>query len=554
MNIFLASFGIFGNAYIDLTPEGLYTLTSKMTKECEKIFYDDNGDLREPGITITFCDDRDNIIDNTTTRVIYYMAVALSKKFPNCNVECYNVKMNPTSVAKYKTTSLTSIKSTDVIVSYGTRYRILSAESFWHIGSNNTVYAYDGEYKLASVMLSLTLVNRPVAYFVTDHGETYYDVANPENENNSKTGMLVDLLQERGLAVANLSLKELTEKAEAESLATGKRVDPKIPDDCVLLIINNPTSDLRNDGNPKDFFYVSESDMLNRYMLEGRGSVVVTLDYDREQILGNLEDFLYEWGMECTRTLVTDTENKIDNMRGDDTTIIADYNLEEGSYANDIYGAFASMSSAPKYIIDNAGSILCTYGESKNISEMGASKITRIYAPFLNSSDSSIAYAKGEQGEYNVLASKGGQTVAAITGRENLDTSSGESTYSYVFCAASADFFSTDLLSNASYANYDIISSLVQNIARTDTYADSSLGGLSMNNSDDSFGGKMLLDSSIREQDEFIEAYTPSGKIETTIKKGLTDTRMIIFASIIAAIPIAIAVTGVVICVKRKYL
>ena len=109
LNIFLASFGIFGNAYIDLTPEGLYTLTSKMTKECEKIFYDDNGDLREPGITITFCDDRDNIIDNTTTRVIYYMAVALSKKFSNCNVECYNVKMNPTSVAKYKTTSLTSM-------------------------------------------------------------------------------------------------------------------------------------------------------------------------------------------------------------------------------------------------------------------------------------------------------------------------------------------------------------------------------------------------------------------------------------------------------------
>ena len=30
LNVLVNSFGIFGNFYIDMTPEGLYTLTSKM--------------------------------------------------------------------------------------------------------------------------------------------------------------------------------------------------------------------------------------------------------------------------------------------------------------------------------------------------------------------------------------------------------------------------------------------------------------------------------------------------------------------------------------------
>ena len=555
LNIFITSFGIFGNAYIDLTPEGLYTLRPIMVDACREIFYTDDGSLRDPGIKITFCDDPDNLISNRMTRIVYYMAVALSKKFDNCTVETVNVTMNPTAVAQYKTTSLTSITPTDVIVSYGSRYSINSAASFWQIGSDNKVYSYDGEYKMASVLLSLTLVDRPVAYFVTDHGETYYDVSNPENPMNGETGAFADLLRERGFEIKNLALSALAEEAKAQSIASGKRVDPSIPEDCVLLIINNPKTDFVSDSNEFDsFFYVSETEMLDRYMTEDRGAIMVAMDYAAQ--LPNFEDFLAEWGIECTDRLVKDSVNFVENEDDTETTIIADYELSEQTYAYNIYGDFAKITSSPRVVVGNTGAIISAYGDSVGKTESGSLKSSRIFAPFLYSSVNAETYAKDEiTGQYTNIDDRGKQIIAAVGGRQTINSTTGEYTYSYIFCAASPDFLTTEYIGNASYANYDVISALVQNIARLETHADSALGGLSMNNDDDSFGGKMLVDTSIREKDEYVKGWDENGnQVILSTTKGLTKSALTVYVIIVAVIPLAIGVTGVIICLRRKYL
>ena len=551
LSLFLTSFGIFGNAYLDLTPEGLYTLTPNMKKVCEGIFYMSDGELRDPGIKITFCDDPDNLIQSTTTRLIYYMARAVEGKFSNCEVETVNVRINPTSVAKYKTTSLTEIKPSDIIVSYGSRYSIVSADQFWHVGSDNKVYAFDGEYKLASVMLSLTLVDRPVAYFVTDHGETYYDVKNTENEMNRDTGSFADLLMQRGFEIKNLSLSKLIEDAEAQSIASGKTVTPKIPEDCVLLVINNPREDFKSNADKfGTFSYVSETDLLDKFMMDNRGSIMVSLDYEKE--LPNFEDFLAEWGIECTDTLVKDNVNSIDD--GLNTTLIADYNFNEETYAYAIYGDYASRSSSPRVIIENTGAIISSYGESEGANEAGTSKTSRIFTPFLYSSKEAKQYGKNSpDGEYSALAGEGQVAVAAIGGRQTINEVTGEYTYAYIFCAASPDFFSTSTLGNATYANFDVISALVQNIARLETHA-SELGGLSYNNSDDTFLGKMLMDESIKEEEEVSVKYDENGNKTTRVYHALTKTMAIVYAVVIMAIPLAIAAVGIVIHIKRKYL
>ena len=545
LNLFLTSFGIFGNAYIDLTPEGLYTLTPEMKDVCDDIFYMSDGTARDPGIKITFCDDPDNLISKTSTRLIYYMATALSKRFKNCDVEYYNVNMNPTALAKYKTTSLSQIKSDDVIISYGSRYSIVSADEFWHIGSDNVVYAFDGEYKLASIMLSLTLVDRPVAYFVTDHGETYYDAADPANEeNNKKTGAFAELLVQRGFELKTLSLGSLIENAEE-----GKA--PAIPDDCVLLIINNPREDFASDPDKLGSFgYVSQTDLLDKFMIDDRGSIMVSFDYKLE--LPNFEDFLAEWSIKCTDTLVKDSINSIDD--GLDTTLIADYNLNEETYAYAIYGEYASRSSSPRVIIENTGAIVSAYGESEGSVESGTPKTSRLFTPFLYSSKEAKQYGVSNSGVYNALAAEGQAVVAAIGGRQTIDEDTGEYSYSYIFCAASPDFFSGSTVGNPSYANFDVISALVQNIARLETHADSSLGGLSMNNSDDKFGGKMLVVSSRREDDKVQTEYDENGKRVTKTYLGLTAPKRVIYTVIIFAIPLAILVVGVVMHIKRKYL
>jgi hypothetical protein len=165
-------------------------------------------------------------------------------------------------------------------------------------------------------------------------------------------------------------------------------------------------------------------------------------------------------------------------------------------------------------------------------------------------------YAKDEiTGQYTNIDDRGKQIIAAVGGRQTINSTTGEYTYSYIFCAASPDFLTTEYIGNASYANYDVISALVQNIARLETHADSALGGLSMNNDDDSFGGKMLVDTSIREKDEYVKGWDENGnQVILSTTKGLTKSALTVYVIIIAVIPLAIGVTGVIICLRRKYL
>ena len=540
LNIWLAKFITFGNAYIDMTPEGLYTLSPEMEEACEDVFDNIPGE-----VDIIFCNDRDYILDETLTRVVYYMALAMDKRFDNCSVKSVNVNLDPTAVARYKTTSLTEITPTDIIITYtptledGTRsgdsrYRIVSAEKFWRIMSDNTVFSYDGEYQMMSYLLSLTLIDRPAAYFLTDHGETYY-TANPttdvEVEMNKQTGVFVDLLHDRGFEVKTLKLSDVK----------------RIPDDCVLLIINNPTEDFRYDPTQaSSLAYVSETEVLDRYMTDERGSIMVSLDYTAN--LPNLEDFLAEWGIECTGLKVTDAVNSVENTVKDDTsTIIADYNLDEESYAYSIYGNYATMTSAPRFVINNTGSLKTAFGIGQDANEPGSSNTLRIFTPFLYSS----ADSQGHNAD-GALAANGKQVIAALGSRQTTDSDSGDMTFSYVFCSVSTDFFSSDYLGNTSYANFDIVSALVQNICRLDTLADDSLGGGNMNG--EKFYGKQIVDTAIRSEDEFTDIFNDDGTPGKEVKYGLTAKRRNVIIAVIATVPVLIAAAGIVVCVKRKYL
>ena len=545
LNLFVSSFGIYSNAYIDLTPEGLYTLRDIMVSTCDDILNDETGNPIEPGITVTFCNDPDNLIDNTYTRVVYYMAIAMSHKFSNFSVETVNVNIDPNAVAKFKTTSLTQINSTNVIVSYGSRYRILDAMDFWHKGTE-VVYSYDGEYKLASIMMSLTLVNRPVAYFVTDHDETYYDPNNIESEGSLELESFAGLLSERGFVIKNLSLSKIIADAEE------KGVTPAIPDDCVLLIVNDPKEDFRVSEDKLDsFYYVSETELLDRYMTENRGSIIVAKDYRLS--LPNLEDFVAEWGIAFGDALVKDPESFIENDDGTHTTLITEYNKDEASYGYNVYGEYADLASAPITVISDCGYVYTAFNDSQGTNEPGSYNTSRVYAPFLFSSEAAQYYGYNEiSGEYNAVASEPGKVaLAAVAGRQRLDGDTGNYTYSYIFGVASADFFKNSLLGNSSYANSDVVSALVQNIARLESYADSALGGLSSESM-----GKMLVSTSMSDTDKDIYEWNAEAKKNVIVRTvfGLTMWQKVVYSVVIALIPISIGVVGIVVCAKRRYL
>ena len=256
----------------DLTSEGFYTLSDKMEEVCHDILDPKEGETAKE-IVITFCTDPDYLVESDVMRATYFMALELQKKFDNVKVETVNVVNDPTAVAMYRTTSRDTIAANDVIFSYGAKYRIVDATGFW----TKDNFSYNGEYRVASILASLTAIDRPVAYFVTDHGTEYYDPQNPDSPDSIELASFADLLTERGLEIRTLNLNACKE----------------IPEDCALLIINNPAVDFGYDESQlNSFYYVSDLEKLDRYMLRESAAIIINKDYNVS--LPGLENFCKE--------------------------------------------------------------------------------------------------------------------------------------------------------------------------------------------------------------------------------------------------------------------
>ena len=234
--------------------------------------------------------------------------------------------------------------------------------------------------------------------------------------------------------------------------------------------------------------------------------------------------------------------------RGGKTTYITLTHSKSGIVATveaTIYEEYARLASAPRFVIPNTGYIKCSFGEDSSRNDDGNYRATRTYSSFLTTTLFAKAY------EDNLLtAERSVKDLVAVTTRTELDGFTANYSYSYVAAAHSADFLSSDVLSNASYANYDILSALINNISRVDEYASISLGGISENST--SYGGKMLRSEALSEQqtDVFSSDYTEIIKVNY----GISKTEITIYAIITAIAPIAALAVGIVVRVKRKFL
>ena len=522
LNLLLAYVGLRGQVYVDTTYEGLYTLTDLMKEECRFVDEKLPGDKK---VKITFCSDPDVLVKYDITRTVYFMALQLAKTFENIEVETVNVAYNPTAVSKYKPTSLSEIVSGDVIISYGDRYRVVSTNNFW-ISMSGEIIAFNGEYKMASFIKSVTAVDRPKAYFVTGHGETYYDDANPTNQNSVDSAYLKDLLTDRGLETATINLSEVE----------------KIPEDCVLLVINNPREDYIADTDSLDqFSYLSETEKIDRYLVDGYGSVMVAKDY--AVTLPNLEDFLYEWGFDFSTSRVKDEKAYVADEENSYTTILGSYDTNPDSYGYAIYGDLAAISSAPSTVFSNTGYLTCSFGDQMGTGEPGSHSISKDYAPFLYTSADAMSHEKGESG-YTLLENAGVMDLCAVTTRLELDNYTGEYKYSYLFCANSADFFGNDALGNASFSNYEVMSALTENMIRSDEYASIELGSTSANSTNQ--GGKLLLDTTIHQTDYY--------ENNVFVSKGLSRSTVIFFTVLVMLVPAVIGAVGIAVRLRRRFL
>ena len=523
-NILLVGLGVNAGLYLDMTPEGLYTLTDTMK---DQLSYLNELEDDERKLKITFCTDPDYLIASQSMRVPYFMAIDLANTYDVVEVETVNVAYNPTAVSKYKATSLSEITSSDIIVSYGDRYRVVSLQSFWVADSEGIVWAYNGEYKMASIIMSVTSKNRPKAYFVTGHGETYYDTTAPESATSLASAYLYDLLTERGLEIKTVDLSEVD----------------KVPDDCVLLVINNPTSDYISDPDRLDeYSYVSETEKLDRYLVSDHGALMVAKDHT--VTLPNLEAFLYDWGFDIGTDTVSDETNYLVSEDGGYGKVLGVYDSDSESYGAAIYESFTALGNgAPSMVFDDTGHILPAYGDTWSAPEAGTYAVSRNYAPLFYTTSSAKSYEVGAGGALEVKG-EGIMHLAGVTTRLEIDSYTAEYKYSYVFAAPSGGFFSNEMLGNTSYANYDIVSALVENISRVDEYASIELGGTSYNSPN--LGGKPFLETDMSSSDVY------DGDVIAV--HGVSTTDIVLISVLLLAIPLVVLAVGVAVRIRRKFL
>ena len=504
-----------GGVYPDLTPEGLYTLTDAMKREIGALDTD---------VEILFLSAEDKLLEHSLLRYVYIMSKKLTKENEHVTVRTVDLATDPTAADDFKTAKGSALRSTDVIIHSGGRYKILGAEAFFTLDDNGEKYAsYNGEYRMATAILSVTtFAEGPYAYFAVGHGERYY--VEGDAGSDPSLSAFAGLLADAGLRVGKLSLDEVDE----------------VPDDCVLLIFCGTKTDYTA-GDIYDYESASALKKLDKYLYE-RNSVMLFRDA-LDAPLPNLEDYLAEWGIAFTPTHLTSPEDSlVDSVTGEkngDRLVAAypdrDYDAPGYALIKDV----AALATPPKTVFANAMALKNTFGE--NTSVHITQNVSRAICPVFFASDAAKAHnAAGEiafkpQGDAHILALIAVET--AVKPDEN-------EYYSYVFAAGSTAMISNDYLADSAFGNADVMASVLRTLSRTDVYASSDIGSSDMNSP--VYGGKWFEDKQLAttsqtgtntvwyNQDEYAEFSLLTGKraVGVTISVFLVPLLVIPFLGV----------------------
>ena len=469
-------------------------------------------------INVKFCTERDKVYEADKLRMIQYSVLALQKEFPDAvKVEYLNIEKNPSQVQKYKATSSSNIYSHQIIFEFGTEYRVCSYDYFFlkNDSTSNEHWAYNGEQKIASLLLALTRAESPIAAFITNHGEAVEDCESLRN-----------LVNRAGYDVVTIDLSK-----------------EEIPADCRLLISYDPQTDFLGFGN--DAFVEgdqSEIDKLDQF-LDNAYSFMLFVDADTPQ-LPVLEEYLEEWGIVVSRA--ENAEGELDNLliRDEINKLDKDGYIPMGEYVTTGGGAsltedMRKVSYPAKVVFPNAVAIGMsdsyrkthvvpddTNGvtEAYTYGSYYRNGVTRYFHNVFTTSSTAAVEAFGRQYQVATDLNRFNFMTLSLESRTVMETnylSTQEPSYVAVF--GSTEFASDTILDSAAYGNTDVLTSTLR------------------------YMGREVMPANL--EFKAFKVYTVDTEVYTVNARSLIGTTVFM-----TLIPITVfIIAGVVVGVKRKY-
>lgn len=460
-------------AYIDLTrPKysetgGFYTFSDGLKAAMDESVIpsvDRINDEREASglerlkIEIIFCDDADKLNADEQTKMIQHTARQLANKYSkHIELRYVNVEKNPSAVQSYRVTSATTIYPTDVIVSFGTEFIVHGKASFYTVDEDTgEVWAYNGEKKLASSILSLTRADSPICALTTNHGESLFDYSDGTPRVRDEYSTFIDIIAAAGYEVKLIDLEK-----------------DAIPDECRMMICFAPTTDFKAFGNLGESG-VSEIEKLDKY-LDSSKTFFYICDPSTPE-LSNLEEYLSEWGIKPARAQTSAGITQNYCLFDSENAANSDGSLMIGRYATAGYGSTITSdlragAYPPAVAFGSSTAILYSDSYTKNsvILDQDTLEKTYIYSYYNNGvsrtmydvfTSNTSAYAK-VGGEVHSHADETNLfslfTLTEETRQVQEDSFNMANLSSYVLGLSSTEFLKNEFLESGAYGNADVL-------------------------------------------------------------------------------------------------
>ncbi len=343
--------------------------------------------------------------DSTDSRIITFLDkyAGLSDKI---SIKWVDPVLHPTALTKYNTekdTIVVSSKATgkSTIVSLSD-ILVYSYDSSY----NYTASEFDGDGQLTSAINSVTSEDSYKIYTATGHGETDLDS----------------------------SVTDLMTKANYSTDEFNLVMNTTIPDDCDLLLINAPTTDLSD----------SEATTLSNYISSG-GKVLLLLGTE-DTALPVLDGVLKDYGLQLADGYIADTERSYQNYPyyifpnltlSDDYTsgistdmilLVNSRGFTEVDPADDSISLTTLMSTSSNgYAVTDSAQTQGTYilgaVATQKVSESGTTDSSTTDSTTTSSSETSSSDGEIANGMFTVIASNSlidSTITSTYTSLENL--------------------------------------------------------------------------------------------------------------------------------------